>query len=113
MEVRKTEIGNQLSLGLQQLGLDKMKIDATIKSQEFQDSMGLMATMLEMAGDDPDAVEFASKNFLGFLKTNGTITQEQYDSGIAAFKNPPPAESTESSFGTKTKNFFRDVLWGG
>lgn len=83
IENRKTEVQNQLSLGLQQLGLDKAKFDQTVKDQDFQDRAGVLSTMLEMGGNNPDVADRAAAGFLTLLKEKGLITPEDYTKGVA------------------------------
>jgi len=90
---RRDEVAGQLSLGLQELGLDTKKFEATIKDQEFQDRMGMLSTMIELGGSNPDVADKASISLLSMLKEKGMITPEQYTAGVAGIGRPAPKPS--------------------
>lgn len=87
---RREESAGQLSLGLQQLGLDKTKIDAAIKSQDFQDRSGMIATMMEMGGDSADVADKAGAMFTSLLHEKGLISDEEFKNGLAGITSRTP-----------------------
>ena len=88
--------GNQFA---QQFGLDSKKFDFLKSSQAFQNLSDQTSTLMAMAGDNPDMLQFAAENFykgMGGLKNeDGTpvmdpasITQGILTMKAASFKDP-------------------------
>lgn len=67
IELKRETMNNQMSLGMEQLGLDKKKVEAALKSDEFNDRAGSIATFMEMAGDNKDAMDRAVNMYLELL----------------------------------------------
>lgn len=67
IQLKKDGMAQDLTLGLKQLGLDETKIKAAISSQEFQDRTAVLATFMEMSGDNPDAINKAATAFVAML----------------------------------------------
>jgi hypothetical protein len=73
-------------------GLDQAKFDLIKGTQEFQNLSDTTATLMSMAGDNPDMLQFAAENFykgMGNLKNpDGTpvMSPDQVRSGTLAIK---------------------------
>ncbi len=67
IELRRTTANQQLNLGLQQLGLDEKRINATINSDQFKDRLGAISTFAELGGDNPDVADAAVTKIIQLL----------------------------------------------
>lgn len=84
---RKEESANSLMAELKGIGIDEKKADAAIKSQDFQDRAGMISTMMEMGGDNPDVADRATAMYLTLMNEKGLLTPEQYKAGMDGIKS--------------------------
>jgi hypothetical protein len=118
--IKQQSVTDQMSLGLKQLGLDQQKIDNALKSSDFQERAGVLATMIELGADNPDVADRVSAGYLSLMKEKGLITEEQYTAGMAGIKqgqderiaeeNKPPEPEKPGEY--KTDNSVRDMASG-
>jgi hypothetical protein len=81
---------------LKTFGLEERKVTAMLDSQEMQDSIGMTTTLLELAGDNPDMIAFATERFIasmgGMKNPDGTpvLSKEEVDGMLEAMRQPAP-----------------------
>jgi len=86
IDLRKTEVQNQVSQFAQTFGLDKAKTDALLKSEDWE----RQAILMELSGDDPDMVGFASHQFVDLIASQFGISPEEKAAMHAAIDAQPP-----------------------
>jgi hypothetical protein len=97
------ELEQNLSLGLKQLGLDETKINAAITSDQFKERQGIIATMMELGGDNPAVMDRAATAFVNLLSDptlpgGALVSPEDKAKMIAAIgKTPTPSKPGEWS----------------
>jgi hypothetical protein len=87
LDLRKTEVLNQVTQFAQTFGLDKAKTDALLKSEDWERH----AILMELSGDNPDMVGFASHQFVDLLANQFGISAEEKAAMHAAIDAKPPA----------------------
>lgn len=85
------QIANQaLQFGMT-FGLDEKRTMAMLKSEESKAKLGELSTLMELAGDNPDMMALASKQFVQYVRGAGMISDAQAEAMIENIDNPPPA----------------------
>lgn len=65
--LKRDAFTQEAALSLKQFGLDEKRINSAIQSQQYQDRAGEIATFMEMAGDNKDAMDRAVRMYIDLL----------------------------------------------
>jgi hypothetical protein len=100
LELKSQELAQHAAQFLQTFGLEEMKAESLIKSQEMKDLIGTNTLLFQMAGDNKDMVDFATKNFIqamGRMQVGGTegggaplLSPEEVQTMLAEVDKPAP-----------------------
>lgn len=99
IDIKRQATTAEISRGLADLGLDQAKFDQVVKTQDFQDRSGVLSTMMELGGDNPDVADRVAAGWLGLMKEKGMISPEQYTLGMSGIGKSSIAAAGNSSAG--------------
>lgn len=94
LDIKRTEIQNQVSQFADSLGLDKQRLEAMLKSEESKADWDQQAILMELAGDDPDMVKFASHQFVNLLGRSFNLSPEEQQQMHDDIEYEPPPTTT-------------------
>lgn len=94
LDLKRTEVQNQVTQFAQTFGLDQKRVDALLKSEEAKADWDQQSILMELAGDDPDMVKFASHQFVNTLGRRLGISPEELAQMHADIDYVPPKPTT-------------------
>lgn len=106
------EIANQAAQFAQSFGLEEKKVTEMLNSQKAKDLLGNQAILMELAGDDPDMVEFASIKYVDTLVGLGMLSPEEAKTMKQSIASGAPAGSGGPILGGAGSSF-TDALDAG
>lgn len=93
------EIANQAAQFAQSFGLEEKKVTEMLNSQKGKDLLGQQAVLMELAGDNPDMVEFASMKYVDTLVGLGMLSPEEAKTMKQSISAGAPAKSGGPALG--------------
>ena len=94
LQLKTQEIANQVSQFAQSFGLDQERVMRTLTMEENKERWGTQAMIMEMAGDNPDLVAFASKRMVDNMVATGMVDSKQGETMKYNIDHPPPPSPT-------------------
>lgn len=84
------EIANQAAQFAQSFGLEETRVKEMLNNEKSSTAIGNLSVLMELAGDNPDMMDLASRQFFTTMKDMGIMSPEEATRAIQELNNPPP-----------------------
>lgn len=84
------EIANQAAQFAQSFGLEETRVKEMLNNEKSTTALGNLSVLMELAGDNPDMMDLASRQFFTTMKDMGIMSPEQAALAIQKLGEPPP-----------------------